>query len=166
MKGKTRFAFIAAGVFAAALGLSFAGGRSAFAQQTPRAKQVGARMMCMCGCSQILTQCNHVGCTTSAGMLKKLDQIIARNESDDLTLQSFVQEYGPSVLAEPPTKGFSGVAWFITPAAAALGLGIVVLVIVHWRRRVVAVPVAAPGAQVSPESLARAIEKVDEETED
>ena len=33
--------------------------------------------------------------------------MVARNDSDDLILQAFVQEYGPTVLAEPPTKGFN-----------------------------------------------------------
>mgnify|MGYP003394884570 CR=1 FL=1 len=85
----------------------------AFAQQTERAKTLGKKLMCMCGCNQILTACNHVGCSTSSAMLKKLDQVVARDEPDDLTLQSFVQEYGLRVLAEPPAKGFNRVAWFI-----------------------------------------------------
>jgi cytochrome c-type biogenesis protein CcmH len=41
------------------------------AQQSDRAKQIGGKFMCMCGCNQVLTQCNHVGCTTSTAMLKE-----------------------------------------------------------------------------------------------
>jgi hypothetical protein len=37
---------------------------------TDKAKKVGGKFMCMCGCSQVLTECNHVGCTTSASMLR------------------------------------------------------------------------------------------------
>jgi hypothetical protein len=66
-----------------------------YAQGTDRAKRVGGQLMCMCNCNEILTQCNHVGCTTSAAMLKELDQRITTTSSDDLLLQSFVQEYGP-----------------------------------------------------------------------
>jgi cytochrome c-type biogenesis protein CcmH len=134
-----------------------------YAQQTDRAKALGKRLMCMCSCNQILTACNHVGCSTSSAMLKKLDQVAARNEPDDLTLQSFVQEYGESVLAEPPAKGFNRVAWFIPGVAFAVGLGIVLIVIQHWRRRVATAP-ASP--QVSPELLARARRQADQETED
>ncbi len=136
------------------------------AQQTDRAKNLGKRLICMCGCNQILTACNHVGCSTSTAMLKKLDQVVARNEPDDLTLQSFVQEYGEQVLAEPPAKGFSRVAWFIPGVAFGLGLVIVLLVISHWRRRVVLAPAGAPGKKISPELLARAREQADRETED
>ncbi len=135
------------------------------AQQTERAKNLGKRLICMCGCNQILTACNHVGCSTSTAMLKKLDQVVARNEPDDLTLQSFIQEYGERVLAEPPARGFSRIAWFIPGAAFGLGLVIVLVVISHWRRRVTLAP-ASGGAKISPELLARARQQADRETED
>ncbi len=154
---------------AALLILALAAGiypRGVEAQKTERAKRLGAKLMCMCGCNQILTQCNHVGCTVSAKMLKELDDVVARNESDDLTLQSFVQEYGESVLAEPPAKGFNRLAWFIPGIAFVLGLGIVVLVIKHWRQRVVAAPATPAGPPVSAEFLERARKQADEETED
>lgn len=150
-------------VVAFLLALAHFAGLPARAQQTDRAKNLGKRLMCMCGCNQVLTACNHVGCSTSATMLKELDQVVARNEPDDLTLQSFIQEYGERVLAEPPAKGFNRVAWFIPGVAFALGLGIVLLVISHWRRRIVLAPA---GPQAPPELLARAREQADRETED
>lgn len=133
------------------------------AQQTDRAKKLGKRLMCMCGCNQVLTACNHVGCSTSAAMLKQLDQLVARNEPDDLTLQAFIQEYGEKVLSEPPAKGFNRLAWIIPGAAFALGLVIVFLVISHWRRRVALVQA---GPEVSLEILARARRQADQETEE
>src|SRR5208337_3087549 len=63
------------------------------AQQTERAKELGKKLVCVCGCNQILTACNHVGCTYSHTMLKELDDRVARGDSDQLILQSFVQEY-------------------------------------------------------------------------
>ena len=162
MKAAIKFAFSALTVLLA-LALVHIAWLSAYGQQTDRAKALGKRLMCMCGCNQVLTSCNHVGCTMSAAMLKQLDQVVARNEPDDLTLQSFVQEYGERVLAEPPAKGFNRIAWFIPGAAFGLGFVIVLVVISHWRRRVAAVP-AAP--QVPPEVLARAREQIDRETED
>src|SRR6266478_1103865 len=67
-----------------------------------RAKQIGGKFMCMCSCSQVLTQCNHVGCTTSTAMLKELNQSLARGGSEDAITQMFVQEFGTKVYAEPP----------------------------------------------------------------
>ena len=71
--------------------------------------------MCMCNCNQVLTQCNHVGCTTSTAMLKQIDQAVARGDSEEAITQAFVQEFGTKVYAEPPHSGFSLVAWSMPP---------------------------------------------------
>ena len=92
MKGTTKLLPLAL-VVLLALALSHLAWLPAYAQQTERAKNIGKRLLCMCNCNQILTACNHVGCSTSAAMLKKLDQVVARNEPDDLTVQSFIQEW-------------------------------------------------------------------------
>src|SRR4029077_5001964 len=80
-------------------------------QLSDRAKQVGGKFMCMCGCNQVRTECNHVGCTVSSSMLKELNQSLARGDSEDAITQMFVQEFGTKVYAEPPKSGFSRVAW-------------------------------------------------------
>jgi cytochrome c-type biogenesis protein CcmH/NrfF len=121
-------------------------------QQTERAKALGKRMLCVCGCGQILTGCNHVGCTYSAQMLKELDERVARNESDDLTLQAFIQEYGIRVMAQPASHGFGLTAWLMPVAVLLLGAGLVWLVVRRWRHRAA----VAPAPKISPELLARA----------
>jgi cytochrome c-type biogenesis protein CcmH/NrfF len=145
------------------------------AQKTERAKVIGAKLMCMCGCGQILTQCNHINCPSSAPMLKQLDQHVASGEADDLIVQDFIQEYGEKVLSAPPTHGFSSIAWYIPGVAFALGLAIVVTIIRLWRRRDVerlASVSGAPGAAATPASelrtvqLERARQQADRETED
>lgn len=140
---------------------------NARAQQTDHAKQLGMKLMCMCGCGQVLVQCNHINCPSSAPMLKELDTHIAGGEADDLVIQDFIQEYGVAVLSSPPNTGFNRVAWLLPGFAFAVGLGIIALVIAHWRRTAVtAVAHPAPHANVSPETLARAREQADRETED
>lgn len=111
------------------------------AAKTDRAQQLGDRLKCMCGCNQILTQCNHVGCTVSARMLQELADRVQRNEPDDLLLQSFVQEYGPEVILTPATHGFGLVAWVTPAAAVGAGLALVSVLLRRWRRR--AAPVVA-----------------------
>ncbi len=136
------------------------------AQNSERAKKIGAQLMCMCNCNQILTQCNHVGCTKSAAMLKELDQRVQGAGSDDLILQSFVQEYGTKVLASPPAQGFNLVAWVIPGIAFGAGLILVVVVIRQWRRRLQLAPAAAAGPPLPAEFLERARRQADQETED
>src|SRR5579872_4650851 len=134
---------------------------AAHAQQTSRAKELGQKLMCVCGCNQILTSCNHVGCQYSHKMLQELDQLVSRNDSDDLILQAFVQEYGPTVLAEPPTKGFNWAAWIVPIVAPLIALFAVWEVVRRWRQRAALAP-AAGGPPVSAELLARAKHEVDE----
>jgi cytochrome c-type biogenesis protein CcmH len=136
-----------------------------YAQNSDRAKRIGSQLMCMCNCNQILTQCNHVGCTMSASMLKELDQRVTGSGSDDLIIQSFVQEFGTKVLASPPAQGINLLAWIIPGAAFGAGLALVIVVIRQWRRRYELAPAAA-GPPVSAEMLARARQQLDRETDD
>ena len=97
--------------------------------------EIGHQMMCVCGCNQILLECNHVGCPASDGMRNELMASLNRGDSDSLVEQAFVQKYGPTVLAAPTTKGFDRAAYIIPFAALILGLGLVVLVIRAWKNR-------------------------------
>jgi cytochrome c-type biogenesis protein CcmH/NrfF len=136
-------------------------------QLSDRAKQIGGKFMCMCGCSQVLTQCNHVGCTVSSSMLKELNQSLARGDSEDVITQMFVQEFGTKVYAEPPKSGFSLVAWAMPGVYLLVGTVLVLFVITRWRKR--PAPLTAPagnGPQISPELLERARAQAARETED
>jgi cytochrome c-type biogenesis protein CcmH len=137
------------------------------ADQTDRAKQIGGKFMCMCGCNQVLTQCNHVGCTVSASMLKELDGWVARGDSETVITSAFVQEFGTKVYAEPPKSGLSLVAWMLPSIYLLLGTLIVISVIWRWRSRAMQ-PVAAvrgtPG--ISAQNLENARRRVAQETED
>jgi len=135
-----------------------------FAQQTARAKAIGQKLFCMCGCKQGLVACNHVGCTVSRTMLKELDERVARGDSDDLIIQAFVQEYGPTVLAEPPAKGFNWAAWAIPVIAPLLALYLVWEVVRRWRRH--AALATAGGPNVSAELLERARRESEKESDE
>jgi len=108
---------------------------------TARFNDLGHRMMCTCGCNQILLECNHVGCTVSTQMRGELMASLDRGDNDNLVLQGFVQKYGPPVLAAPPKTGFDLLAW-ITPGIlfilATLGTALLV-----WRWKLRAVTPAA-----------------------
>jgi cytochrome c-type biogenesis protein CcmH/NrfF len=100
-----------------------------------RFKDLGHRMMCACGCSQILLECNHVGCTYSDKMRNQLLAALDKGNNDDLILQGFVQEYGPTVIAAPGASGFNRVAWIMPFAALAFGIAFVVYVVRSWKNR-------------------------------
>jgi cytochrome c-type biogenesis protein CcmH len=136
-------------------------------QLSDRAKQIGGKFMCMCSCSQVLTECNHVGCSTSASMLKELNQSLSRGTSEDGITQMFVQEFGTQVYAEPPKSGFSLVAWVLPSVYLFVGAGLVVFVISRWRKRPAPQAALAGGAPgISAELLERARARASRETQD
>jgi cytochrome c-type biogenesis protein CcmH/NrfF len=113
-----------------------------------RFRDLGHRLMCVCSCNQILLECNHVGCQYSDRMRGELMAAIDRGESDDLTLQAMVQNYGTTVIAAPTTSGFNRVAWIMPYLALVGGLGTVIVIVRAWRNR----PLKAAPASVPPVS--------------
>jgi cytochrome c-type biogenesis protein CcmH len=100
-----------------------------------RFSDIGHRMMCICGCNQILLECNHVGCPASDGMRGELMAAVSRGDSDSLVEQAFVQKYGPTVLAAPTGKGFDRAAYIMPVVALILGFGLIILVVRAWKNR-------------------------------
>ena len=146
------------------------------AQPLDHAHQLGMKVKCMCGgCNDSAGGCYHVGgafsgpCDTALGMLKKIDERIAQGNSDDLIVQSFVQEYGQAVLTEPPHSGFGRVAWWIPAVALIGGFALVLSVISRWRNRPPTGPALATAGNappVSSELLERARARAARDTED
>jgi cytochrome c-type biogenesis protein CcmH/NrfF len=87
------------------------------------------RLMCTCGCAQILGECNHVGCPNSTGELDELRTALHNGKSDQQILDSFVAKYGAVVLAAPTTTAST---WWRglrrSPSFAAATLGTILLV--------------------------------------
>jgi hypothetical protein len=78
-----------------------------------RYNDLGHRLLCPCEsvpatgmglgwCQQIVVECTHRDCTVSPRMRGELRAAVQRGDKDDVILQSFVKEYGTSVLVAPP----------------------------------------------------------------
>ncbi len=133
------------------------------ASDDARFRDLGHKLMCKCGCNQVLLECNHVGCTYSERMREELTAALQRGDSDDLVLQAFVQKYGATVLAAPTTTGFNRVAWIMPFAALGVGIFAVVYVVRMWKARQ---PVAAAaGPPAPPAELDEYRQRAREETE-
>jgi len=100
-----------------------------------RFNEIGHQLMCICGCHQILLECNHVGCPDSDGMRNELMAAVGRGDSDSLVQQAFVQKYGPTVLAAPTNTGFNRTAWIVPFVALFAGMLAVVAVVRSWKNR-------------------------------
>ena len=129
-----------------------------------RFNSIGHRMMCACGCGQVLLECNHVGCQSSDKMRNELLAALDRGDNDDLVLQGFVQNYGPTVIAAPTAKGFNRVAWIMPFVALALGMTFVVVVVRAWKNKpapALADGIAIPRGQELDELRAQARKETD-----
>lgn len=116
---------------------------TAAADPAARFNDLGHRLMCSCGCNQILLECNHVGCPLSDGMRHELQAGINKGDNDSLIFQAFVQKYGPTVLAAPTGQGFNRIAWIMPFGVLILGIGGTILIVRKWRLRTVPMPPAA-----------------------
>jgi len=99
----------------------------------PRFNQLGHAMMCTCSCSQILLECNHVGCPDSDRMRRELSAALDRGDSDERILKGFTEKYGPVVLAAPTSQGFDRVAWTMPGLVLLLGMAGASMVVYRWR---------------------------------
>ncbi len=100
--------------------------------------RIGHEMMCVCGCGQILLECNHVGCPDSERMIGELrDQVNGPNGTgaDSLILNWFVAKYGAIVLAAPIRGGFDNVAWIAPIAVFILAIFGTAFLVRIWKPR-------------------------------
>jgi len=127
--GSAMFWFRSAQALALAAAVYFSMGAS---DSSARFHDLNHRLMCTCGCAQLLGECNHVGCTESGQELAELRADIATGMSDKEIFSQFTAKYGATVLAAPTTHGFDLVAWiapFAVFGAALLGT---ILLIRRW----------------------------------
>ena len=97
-------------------------------------------------------------------MRNELMAAITRGDSDSLVEQSFVQKYGPTVLAAPTATGFDRTAWIMPFVALLLGCALLVYLVRSWRNR--PAPALADGiTPVHGPELERFREQADKETD-
>lgn len=153
--------------------LAFASSPLVIAQvaYSQRAKQIGTHLKCLCaGCDMSAGLCAHPGgsfsgpCDTAKGMLREVDEHLAKGESEQQIMDAFVAKYGSLVYVEPPKKGFGLVAWLMPVAYSVVGLGLLVFVVRKWAVRPASATPAVP-AQHN-EALDRARAQAARETED
>ena len=136
-----------------------------------RAKEIGTHLKCLCrGCDMSAGLCAHPGgsfsgpCETAKGMLKEVDQHLAKGENEQQIIDAFVAEYGSTVYVEPPKKGFGLVAWMMPVVYSVVGFAFVIFIVRKWAVRS---PSAMPAGPAAPsDALERARAQAARETED
>ncbi len=125
-----------------------------------RYNRLGHRLMCSCGCHDLLLECKHnpadnwgsnLGrgpCEVSLRMRDELKAALQKGGTDDVILAGFVQKYGEDVLLVPMkyhavTKAASKLDWLVTFAVVLAMTVVLMLLVRKWQsRRTIAKPVA------------------------
>jgi cytochrome c-type biogenesis protein CcmH/NrfF len=118
--------------------------------QAVRFEKLGSKIMCTCGCGQMLLKCNHVGCPNSSKMIAQLhDQLgdgrsgnaanavaaSTESKSDEDVLNFFRTEWGVTAVVEPSQHGFELLAWILPFVGLIAGTILLVIVVTKWKRR-------------------------------
>jgi hypothetical protein len=142
------------------------------APYSPRAKDVGMHLKCMCkGCDMTAGGCAHPGgafsgpCETAKGELQQVDELLNKGMSEQQIIDAFVAQYGTVVYVEPPKHGFGLVAWLMPIVYSIVGLALVIFIVRKWyfNRPVTQF---ASGSSAPNEALERARAQAARETED
>jgi cytochrome c-type biogenesis protein CcmH len=92
-----------------------------------RAQELGEAMICMCGCTQLLSACNMINCSAAEPMRMELRKHIDSGEDDSTILAAFTDKYGPRVLSAPPRDDWFNLSAWVMPFAVLFAGGIVVI---------------------------------------
>ncbi len=103
--------------------------------QEARFQRLGDKIMCTCGCAEMLLKCNHVGCPNSDRMIRELRAGVQQYSNDEDVLNWFRRTWGVTAVVEPATHGLELWAWILPPAALGLGLLLAIILVRHWRTR-------------------------------
>jgi cytochrome c-type biogenesis protein CcmH len=113
----------------------------------PREQRLENQVMCPT-CHQLLALSHS---PVAERMRHFIRAQLAAGESPQAIERELVDQFGPAVLASPPTQGFGLLAWLI-PAGGLVAAAAAVLAFAHaWRRRTP----AGDAAEISPELLRR-----------
>lgn len=130
-----------------------------------RVMRMGKKMLCLCGCNQILVECNHLNCSFSEAAKAKLRQAATAYESDDMAVQVMIQEYGTKILAAPPAQGFNVTAWVTPFVALLIGAAVIALVLRRWWQGRLASEPTTPVTDMDPAWRERVRREIEAEIE-
>lgn len=109
--------------------------------------QVAKQLYCPVCPNTPLDVCETKACEDWRAQIRDL---LAAGWSEQEILDTFVEQYGERVLAEPQRRGFTSLVWILPAMAAAAGLVGVAVLVRRWRRSRLR---AHPSPQHPPERL-------------
>jgi cytochrome c-type biogenesis protein CcmH/NrfF len=101
-------------------------------EQAAMFNRISDKLVCQCGCGEVLRVCNHFECPSAIPMRKKIEEQIVAGMSEQDIIAGFVSEYGKVVLASPPAEGIDLAAWVMPGFAVIIGLFLLLYIASDW----------------------------------
>ena len=109
--------------------------------------EIGANLMCQCGCTMVLNTCN---CGTADQLRGEIRAMLDQGKTKSDILDFYVGKYGDKVLSAPKAEGFN-LTGYVTPFIAILASAVILAFIM---RRWVLQTKTAPSSPVLASSSA------------
>jgi cytochrome c-type biogenesis protein CcmH len=107
----------------------------AFADAKTRLEDVASKLSCFCN------SCPHLSisdctCSLADRIRKDISSRIARGETEDQIIKSYVAQYGQTVLSAPPKSGFNLTPWLVPVVAFGIGGTILITFLKKQRKSI------------------------------
>ena len=127
----------------------------------PNVRRVGEKLACLCGgCKNSVGSCPMLGCHYATPKREQIRKSLAEGKTDQQVVDEMVKEQGLQALVTPPAEGFNVLAWVMPFVMIGLGL----LAIGFFIRRMSAKRVAAGAPELPNEVLDRYHDQIEKET--
>ena len=93
-------------------------------------RSLAAKMLCNCGCGDVLAECSHAECKARGALKEEIATAIQQGKTDEQVLEAIGARHGSTILLTPPFRGFDMLLW-IVPIAGA----VIAVLVFAWRRR-------------------------------
>lgn len=117
--------------------------------ESAEATSVTGIIQCWCGgcTNQTLHDCT---CGLAATERQKVAAALAQGQTPEALIAAYVAEHGPQVRIVPEKRGLNLIGWAIPFAASLVALGVLLVTLLAWRRRDIALHAGAATEKTAP----------------
>ena len=91
-----------------------------------RLQALTSKMLCNCGCGEVLAECSHKECKTKVGLRQEIAAEIELGKTDEKILDDMGARHGAAILLTPTFRGFNTLLWIVPIALSLVGVGVVI----------------------------------------
>jgi len=95
---------------------------------SPRMKSLSAKVLCDCGCREVLGECSHKECKRKFGMQQEIATATGQGKSDKQVLEQIAVAHGSDILITPMFRGFNTLLWIVPVTIGVIAMGMTLAV--------------------------------------